>query len=80
MTIEELRAAVQKRPFKPFVMHLAAGGAIPVQRPEFFLAAPSGRRLVVVQPDETANILDLVDISHLEFPRIGRTARGRKKS
>jgi len=80
MTIEQMRAAIQARPFKPFIMHLADGGAIPVQHPEFILSVPSGRTLFIVQPDDTSNIVDLLLVSHLEFPPAGPTPRGHKKS
>jgi len=80
MTIEQMRAAIKASPFKPFVMHLADGTTIPVQHPEFLLSVPSGRTLFIVQPDDTTNIVDLLLVSHLDFPPVGRTARGHKKS
>ncbi len=80
MTIEKLRAAIQARPFKPFIMHFADGGTIPVQHPEFIFSVPSGRTVFVVQPDDTTNIVDLLLVSDLEFPPSGRAPRGQKKS
>jgi hypothetical protein len=80
MTMEQLRNAIKARPFKPFIMHVADGGTIPVQHPEFILTVPSGSTAVVVQPDDTTNIVDLLSISHLEFPPVGRTPRAHKKS
>jgi hypothetical protein len=79
MNIEQLRAAIQTRPFQPFVMHLADGGEIPVQHPEFIFSVPSGRTIFVVEPDDTTNIVDLLLVSHLEFPPAGRAARRHKK-
>jgi hypothetical protein len=80
MTIEQMRAAIQARPFKPFVKHLADGGSIPVEHPEFFLTVPSGRTVIVVQPDDTTNIVDLLLVSHLEILPSSRTPRGHKRS
>jgi hypothetical protein len=80
MTIEQLRTAIKARPFKPFIMHIADGGTIPVQHPEFILTVPRGRTVFVVQPDDTSNIVDLLLVSHLEFPPVGRTPRGHEKS
>jgi hypothetical protein len=67
MTIEQLRAADSAKPFRPFVIHLADGRAIPVQHPEFLLTVPSGRTIVVCQPDDTLNIIDLLLVTDLEF-------------
>jgi hypothetical protein len=80
MTIEQMRAAIQARPFRPFIMHIADGGSIPVQHPEFFLSVPSGRTVIVVQPDDTTNIVDLLLVSHLEFQPASKPARGHRKS
>ncbi len=76
MTIEQMRAAIQARPFRPFIMHIADGGSIPVQHPEFFLTVPSGRTVIVVQPDDTTNIVDLLLVSHLEFQPAARPCAG----
>ena len=43
MTIEQMRAAYDAKPFRPFVIHLADGRAVPVNHREFIMAAPSGR-------------------------------------
>lgn len=67
MTIEQLRTAYNAQPFRPFDIHLADGRSIPVVSREFILSAPSGRTLVVYQPDDTFNIIDLLMITDLEF-------------
>ncbi len=67
MTIEQLKAAYDSQPFRPFVMHLADGREIPVLHREFMLTVPNGRTIVVVQPDSTMNILDLLLVTDLEF-------------
>ena len=71
MTIQELRAAYDAQPFRPFVMHLADGRAIPVNHREFIMTAPSGRTIIVYQPDDSSNVIDLLLITDLEFKRAG---------
>ena len=50
MTIEQLRKFYDAQPFKPFVMHLADGRAIPVMHREFMASAPSGPRSPCINP------------------------------
>jgi len=79
MTIEQLRNAYDAQPFRPFIMHLADGRAIPVRQREFIMTAPSGRTIVVCQPDDTVTIIDLLLISDLEFkPAANGSARKRR--
>jgi hypothetical protein len=73
MTTEQLRAAYQARPFRPFVMYLADGRSIPVHSPEFVFTTPSGRTIVVGQPDDTVNIIDLLLVTDLEFKPTKKT-------
>ena len=67
MTIEQLRATYNAQPFRPFVIHLADGREIPVKHREFILTVPSGRTIVVCQPDDTLNIVDLLLVTDLEL-------------
>ncbi len=67
MTIEQLRTVYRAQPFRPFVLHLADGRQIPVQHPEFIMTVPSGRTIFVVQPDDTANIIDLLLVTDIEL-------------
>lgn len=67
MTVEQLRAAYTAQPFRPFVIHLADGREVPVASREFIMALPSGRTIVVGQPDDTVNIIDLLLVTDLEF-------------
>ncbi|HLJ10178.1 MAG TPA: hypothetical protein VKU82_03260 [Planctomycetaceae bacterium] len=67
MTIEQLRAAYNIQPFRPFVIHLADGRAIAVPHREFMLTVPDGRTIVVVQSDSSVNILELSLVTDLEF-------------
>lgn len=79
MTTDQLRAAYQAEPFRPFVLHLADGGSIPVHRPEFLMIVPSGRTVVIVQPDDSLNIIDALLVTDIEFkPAAGGPARRKK--
>jgi hypothetical protein len=53
-------------PFKPFITHLADGRRIPVKHREFMATAPSGRTIVVYEPDDSFNIIDLLLVTSLE--------------
>jgi hypothetical protein len=80
MTIEQLRAADTAKPFRPFVIHLADGREIPVQHPEFILTVPSGRTIVVCQPDDTLNIIDLLLVTDLEIQPSANGSRKRRRT
>ena len=67
MTIEQLRNMYEAKPFKPFIIHLADGRQVPVHHREFMLTVPSGRTVVVCQPDDTLNIIDLLLVTDLEI-------------
>jgi hypothetical protein len=78
MTIEQLRAAYQAQPFRPFVIHLADGREIPIEHREFIMTVPGGGTIVVAQRDETVNIIDLLLITDLEF-RPAANGAGRRR-
>jgi hypothetical protein len=65
------------QPFKPFVLHLADGREIPVHHRDFIMAVPSGRTLIVVQPDDTMNIVDLLLVTDAEI-KLGRNGARKK--
>ena len=66
MTIEKLRELYNATPFRPFTIHLADGHSVPVISREFVAAAPSGRTVVVLQPDDSMSIIDLLLVTRLE--------------
>jgi hypothetical protein len=70
MTIQQLRTVCGKQPFEPFVLHLADGGQIPVLRREFILTYPSGRTIIVVQPDDSTDIIDLLQVTDIELKNV----------
>jgi hypothetical protein len=77
MTIEQLRTLHQARPFKPFTINLADGRAIPVLHNEFLSRSPSGRTIIVHQPDDSFELIDYLLITSLEVqPGTSNTAQG----
>lgn len=80
MTIEQLRTVSTAQPFRPFVMHLADGREIPVNHREFFMTVPSGRTIIVAQPDDTVNIIDLLLVTDLEIKPAANDAGRRRKA
>ena len=79
MTIQQLRAAYEAEPFLPFVIHLADGREIPVKSREFIMSVPSGRTIVVAQPDDTVSIIDLLLVTDLEVETLSNGSRRRRK-
>ena len=67
MTIERLREMYNAQPFRPFIIRLADGRRVPVRHREFIMTVPSGRTIVVCQPDDTLNIIDLLLVTDLEL-------------
>jgi hypothetical protein len=78
MTIERVREFYDAQPFRPFVIHLADGRQIPVHHRDFMMAAPSGRTIVVQQPDDSLNVIDLLLVTDLEI-RSGRNGSRRSR-
>jgi len=66
MTIEQVKQVYNAMPFQPFTLHLADGRGIPVRHREFMAAAPSGRTVIVYQPDDSFNIVDLLLVTDIE--------------
>jgi hypothetical protein len=80
MTTNELQNAWKAQPFRPFVLHLADGRQIKVVHPDFLNRSPSGRTVIVYQPDESWNVIDLPLVTDLEIRSNGhRKRRGRNR-
>ncbi len=80
MTIEQMRTAYEAQPFRPFVIHLADGRAVPVRHREFIMTVPSGRTIIVCQPDDTVNIIDLLLVTDLELAPAANGPSKRRKA
>ena len=79
MTLEQVRSFYSAEPFRPFVIHLADGRDIPVHHRDFVMAVPSGRILVVCQPDDTVNFIDLLLVTDLEVKPIAKDGGKRRR-
>jgi hypothetical protein len=80
MTTDQLQNVWKAVPFKPFVIHLADGRNVRVVHPDFLTRSPSGRSVIVYQPDESFNVIDLLLVTDLEVKANGhRPRRGRNR-
>ena len=67
MTIEQFRATLHERPFKPFRIRMADGRTFEVRHPDFVAQSPSGRIVSVFQPNDSCSLLDLLLMNELEL-------------
>ena len=65
MTIEQLRAVHEARPFKPFTIHLADGSSVPVRHPELLWRTQGGRTIFVNTAGEEVAIIDFLLVTKL---------------
>jgi hypothetical protein len=81
MTLAAFREALNSQPFEPFVIHIADGRSIPVVSREFIMRDPSGRTVLVYQPDGRLSTIDLLLVTELEKQpnSDGRTRRRRQR-
>jgi hypothetical protein len=79
MPPDQLRQAYAAQPFKPFVIHMADGRDIAVEHREFMSIAPSGRYTIVVRPDDSYEVIDLILVSSLEFAARPNGSRKKRK-
>jgi hypothetical protein len=78
MTLEQVKGFYEAKPFQPFTIHLPDGRAIPVLSPEYIWAPPTGRILIVYQPDDTFNWIDLLLVSDIEV-KIGTNGSHKRR-
>lgn len=79
MTLEQVRSFYSAEPFRPFVIHLVDGRHVPVHHRDFVMTVPSGRILVVCQPDDTVNFIDLLLVTDLEVKPVAKDAGKRRR-
>jgi len=68
MTIEQSRATIRQQPFRAFTIHMVDGRVFPVAHPDFVAVSPTGRTVIVFQPDDSHSVVDLLLMSELEVP------------
>ncbi len=66
MTVEQFRAAMTRRPFVPFAIHMAGGNQLPVRHPEHIAMSPGGRTVIVFGEGEACSIVDLLLVTRLD--------------
>jgi hypothetical protein len=66
MKIDQVRRLLHAQPFRPFLIHVADGGRIPVKHEDFVALAPTGREMIVYQPDGTWQVVDVVLVTRLQ--------------
>ena len=78
MTISEFKNILGAQPFRAFTINLADGHSIPVKHREFVLPSPSGRTVIVYQPDDSFDIIDKLLVTSLSVN--GKKKPNRKQS
>jgi hypothetical protein len=79
MTVEQLKQVWKADPFRAFTIHLADGRNISVNHRDFLMPSPSGRTIIVYQPDDSFNVIDLLLVTDLEVPN-GKSRRSKKQT
>ena len=74
--IRNLRDAVQ---FKPFALRLADGRAIPVRHRDCLMTSPSGRTVIVYQPDDSFDVVDVMLITSSRVKSLNGRSRRRRQ-
>lgn len=78
MTIEQIRAIHEKRPFQAFEIHLADGRTLKVEHPELFARSVSGRTIAVGRPDDVIETIDLLLVVSINPLPNGASRRRRR--
>ena len=67
MRVNEIRDALRRQPFRPFVVHLADGRAFPVDHVDFLLISHSERTIIVADRNNGVEWIDPVMVTSLSF-------------
>jgi hypothetical protein len=78
MKINEVRKLLHARPFRPFLIHVADVGRIPVKHEDFVALAPTGREMIVYLPDGDYQIVDVMLVTRLEVSAKNGARKPRK--
>ena len=76
--IKEVRKLLHAQPFRPFLIHVADGGRIPVKHEDFVALAPTGREMIVYLPDGDYQIVDVMLVTRLEVSAKNGARKPRK--
>ncbi len=78
MKADEIRKRLHNQPFRNFVIVVADGGSIPVKHEDFVAVAPTGREMIVYQPDGSYNVMDMMLVTRLEVGTTTGKSKPRK--
>jgi len=77
VTAEQFRRTLLAQPFQPFTLQLSDGRQFHVPEREFASMSHSGRTVIVIQPDDSFEVIDLLLVVRLEVrPPAGSTTQG----
>ena len=79
MTTEALSKIHKAKPFRPFIIRLGDGQALPVNHPEFLAYSPNSRIATVYAHDGSFELVDRLLITGLEVGRNGQRRTGKRK-
>lgn len=66
MTTDQFKTTLHLQPFRPFTIRMADGRSFDVAHPDFVAQSPSGRTVIVFQPDDSYSILDLLLMTEVQ--------------
>jgi hypothetical protein len=66
MKIDQVRKRLHAQPFRPFLIHVADGGRVLVKHEDFVALAPTGREMIVYQPDGDYQVVDVLLVTRLQ--------------
>lgn len=66
MKVEEVRTAMQTRPFRQFVLHLSGDESVRVPHPEHLLFLRDNRTVIVAGDEGGHSVIDLDLVTRLE--------------
>ena len=78
MTTDAVSTLHQAHPFRPFVIRLGDGQALPVDHPEFLSYSRNSRTMTVYSKDGSFEIVNLLLVTGLEV-RNSRARRGKRR-
>ena len=73
MRMEQIQKAYRAQPFHPFALHLADGRNIRVEHPEFMALSPTGRSVLVIQPDGGYEVVDVLLVTTIKVTNGAQT-------
>lgn len=76
MQIHAIRSMLSRRPFVPFVMHLADGRAIPIRHPDMLVLSPNGATAETFLNFETKEVIPLDRVTSVESSDVGSSRGG----